>query len=106
MTAYSAEYWYRHESDPDTAQRDGCQMSGPAPEGEESVLSEIARLETQGFHVQQANLLTTCEACQGAGRIGRRRKGARKDSRGQWAQTWTTCQVCGGAGSTASQRIR
>lgn len=108
MITYTAEYWYRYADDPDQSQRDICQMSGPARDGERSVLAEIAALEAQDYIVQQAILLTTCEACQGAGRIGVAPKGTRAAKRAgvpAWRKTWRTCEACAGVGSTNSATV-
>lgn len=101
---YTALYWYRHESDTDQSLRAMCQMSARAA-GEADVRAEVASLQAQDYLVQRVVLQLDCPSCTGAGRIGKRMKGARKDSHGHYMQVYRTCAVCQGDGWTEGAEV-
>ena len=101
---YELLWWYRHESDPDQGRRDLWQMaSGCANETE--ARAEIARMRTQGYVVQRVVMHLVCTVCQGNARIAKRRKNARKDSKGNYAVYYVDCKACQGDGFTDAAEI-
>ncbi len=80
-----ADYWYRHNEDPDRSVRTSCQMMSNSP-----VLSTIADLVTGGYIVQRVDVFELCDTCGGSGRIQKKRP----------AFAWKTCPTCKGTPET------
>jgi hypothetical protein len=106
-SAFSAEFWYRPAEDADEGLRDLPQMMAPAA-SEAAALAEAERLRAQGYCLQRIDLLRTCEACGGAGKISRPPKGTRRKQAASlpaWRLIWERCAFCGGEGYTERRAL-
>lgn len=101
---YQSLWWYRHASDTDQSIRTCWQMAMGA-NTEADILHEAARMYAQGYRVQRVVLQLVCTTCAGNARLAKRRKNARKDSRGNYAVYYVECKACQGDGWTEAGEV-
>ena len=95
---FTADFWYRHSSDPDRSVRANPQMLAPVAD-ERAAAKIVAEMREQGYTVQRVLLHATCGTCEGRGRIGKRPKGVRRrKSLPSWMLTYHDCAACEGHG--------
>jgi DnaJ-class molecular chaperone len=73
---------------------------------EESAIAEIAKMEAQGYKVEEAILEASCTDCKSYGRIAHKPKGWRKKTAPPpFMMRYTECATCKGTGYVDSKKL-
>ena len=100
-TTYTADFWYRHESDTDQSVRTIPQMTSNCTCHEAAIVT-AEELREQGYTIQRIDIAKVCPTCEGNGRIAKGKRNAKKPA---WMQKWIDCATCHGHGHDGFQTL-